>query len=42
MSRKTGSPQGAALHRRYKFAHNDPAAMSRLIEEARQCPSPVS
>lgn len=42
MSRKTGSPEGAALHRRYKLAHNDPAAMSRLIEEARQCPSPVS
>lgn len=42
MSRKIGSVYGRRLHHRYELALNDPAAMSRLVEEARQCPSPVS
>lgn len=42
LSRKIGNTNGERLHHRYELALNDPAAMSLLIEEARQCPSPVS
>ena len=42
MSRKIGSVSSEALHHRYELALNDPAAMSLLVEEARQCLLPVS
>ena len=42
LSRKIGNAEGEALYRRYQLAHNDPVAMSLLVEEARECPSLVS
>jgi hypothetical protein len=42
LTRKIGSADGETLHRRYELALNDPARMSLLVEEARQCQSPVS
>lgn len=41
MSRRWGSPDGKALHRRYLAARDDPAALRALIEEAKTC-SPTS
>lgn len=41
LSRRVGSEEGLALHRRYQLAQDDPAAMTALIEEAR-CLSPLS
>jgi hypothetical protein len=39
MTRKTGSPEGRQLARRYLAARRDPDQMRNLIQEAQPCPS---